>query len=88
MLAIPAVLLRRCRSAFLWAVLAALHGLFFGAFCSLPFLFIGGWELALSYWISGLPFDLIHCAGNFVLTLLLFKPLYRVMDKLSLNLRK
>ena len=82
LLAIPAVLLRKNRSAFLWAVLAAIHGLTFGAFCSIPYLFIGGWELALSYWVSGLSFDLIHCGGNFVLTLTLFKPLYRVMDKL------
>ena len=80
--AIPAVLLRKNRSAFLWAVLAAIHGLTFGAFCSIPYLFIGGWALALSYWVSGLSFDLIHCGGNFVLTLTLFKPLYRVMDKL------
>ena len=82
LLAIPAVLLRKNRSAFLWAVLAAIHGLTFGAFCSIPYLFIGGWELALSYWVSGLSFDLIHCGGNFVLTLVLFNPLYRVMDKL------
>ncbi len=85
LLAVPAVLLRRCRSAFLWAVIAALHGLFFGAFCSIPFLFIGGWEMALSYWISGLGFDLIHCAGNFVITFVLFTPLYKVMEKLKLN---
>ena len=63
-------------------MLAAIHGLTFGAFCSIPYLFIGGWELALSYWVSGLSFDLIHCGGNFVLTLVLFNPLYRVMDKL------
>lgn len=85
LLAVPAVLLRCCRSAFLWAVLAALHGLFFGAFCSIPFLFIGGWEMALSYWISGLGFDLIHCAGNFLITFVLFTPLYKVMEKLKLN---
>lgn len=85
LLAVPAVLLRRCRSAFLWAVLAAIHGLFFGALCSLPYLLIGGWTMALSYWISGLAFDLVHCTGNFVLTLLLFKPLYKVMEKLTVN---
>lgn len=81
-LAIPAILLRRNRSAFLWAVLAGLHGLFFGALCSLPYLLIGGWQAAFSMWISGLGFDLVHCAGNFVLTLTLFKPLYHTMEKL------
>lgn len=82
LLAVPAVLMRKNRSAFLWAVLAAIHGLFFGAFCCVPYLFIGGWEMALSYWVSGLSFDLIHCAGNFVLTLLLFPPLYKTMARL------
>ena len=81
-LALPAVLLRKNRSAFLWAVLAAIHGLCFGALCSLPYLFIGGRELAFSYWISGLGFDLPHCIGNFTLTLALFRPLYRLMEKL------
>lgn len=82
LLAIPAVLMRQNRSSFLWAVLAAIHGLAFGALCSVPYVFIGGWEMALSYWVSGLSFDLAHCAGNFALTLALFKPLSRVMDRL------
>jgi energy-coupling factor transport system substrate-specific component len=44
--------------------------------------------MALSYWISGLSFDLVHCAGNFVLTLVLFKPLYTVMEKLVAGMKK
>lgn len=58
---------------------AGLFGLCFGALCSIPYIFIGGWAMAFSYWISGLPFDLVHCAGNFVLTLVLYKPLHRAM---------
>ena len=38
--------------------------------------------MALSYWVSGITFDLIHCAGNFVFTLTLYKPLYKVMEKI------
>lgn len=82
LLTVLAVLLRRCRSALIWAVFAGIFGMCFGALCSIPYLFIGGWELAFSYWISGIPFDLAHCAGNFVSTLILFKPLCAVMDKL------
>lgn len=80
-LAVPAVLLRRNRSALVWAIIAAMHGLLFGALCSIPYLFIGGAEMALSMWISGIGFDLAHCAGNFVLTLLLFSPLYKAFEK-------
>lgn len=69
--------LRRCESAVVWAVLGGVFGLCFGALCSLPYLFAGGPSAALAYWIAGIPFDLAHCVGNFVLTLLLWKPLHR-----------
>lgn len=67
---------------YLWPILgiAAVHGLIFGALCSIPYLFIGGWTMALSYWVSGIPFDLIHCGGNFVMTLVLYKPLKKGME--------
>lgn len=77
-----AVLMRACRSPLIWAVTAGVFGLCFGALCAIPYLFIGGWEMAFSYWISGIPFDLIHCAGNFVSTLVLFAPLCSLMEKL------
>lgn len=73
------VLMRKNDSAFIWAVVTGIFGLSFGALCAIPYFFIGGWEMALSYWVGGIPFDLMHCAGNFVLTLVLFKPLSRAM---------
>ena len=82
LLAVIAVFFRANESALFWAVIAGLHGLCFGALCAIPYLFIGGWSAAVSYWIAGIPFDLMQCAGNFVLTLLLLKPL----KKLSLKL--
>ena len=80
-LVIPAILMRQNRSALIWAVLAALHGLLFGILYALPFFFVGGWEMVLAKWIAGIPFDLAHCAGNFIITLLLFNPLYRAFEK-------
>lgn len=74
------VLMRRNDSALIWAVVAAIHGLLFGALCSLPYFFIGGWQMAFSYWIGGISFDLAHCAGNFVLTLALYRPLKKAME--------
>ena len=79
LLAAVAVLMRKNDSTLIWAVVAAVHGICFGALCSIPYLFIGGWEMAVSYWISGIPYDLAHCAGNFVLTLVLFVPLKKAM---------
>ena len=82
LLVVIAVPFRANESAVFWAVIAGLHGLCFGALCAIVYLFIGGWEAAVSYWIAGIPFDLLQCAGNFVLTLLLLMPL----KKLSLKL--
>ena len=82
LLVVIAVFFRANESAVFWAVIAGLHGLCFGALCAIPYLFVGGWSAAVSYWIAGIPFDLLQCAGNFVLTLLLLNPLKKLGFKL------
>lgn len=64
-----------------YCILSSFFGLFFGLFCSIPYLFIGGWSMALTWWIAGIPYDIIHCISNFVLCLLLFRPLCSIMEK-------
>lgn len=66
------------RPALFWAVASGAFGLSFGALCALPYLAGGPWA-ALSYWMAGIPFDLLHCGGNFLLVLALEKPLYRLL---------
>ena len=83
--AVPAaagVLLRRWQHPVLWAVLSGVYGLLFGALCAPVDLCIGGIGYAISKWVSGIPFDLAHCAGNFVLALLLFVPLRKLTHNL------
>lgn len=65
------------------AILSGIFGLFFGALCAIPYLFIGGWSMAFAWWVAGIPYDILHCIGNFVLCLLLFKPLSHVLSKIS-----
>lgn len=72
----------RDRSPLLWAAASGAFGLSFGALCALPYLAGGPWA-AFSYWTSGIPFDLLHCAGNFCLTLALERPLYTLLTKLK-----
>lgn len=72
---------RRERSPLTWAVAGGAFGLSFGALCALPYLAGGPWA-ALSYWLSGIPFDLLHCAGNFFLILTLERPLERLLRQL------
>lgn len=75
--------LRRNASYVIWTAAAAGYGLLFGALCAIPYFIIGGWEMGFSYWVSGIPFDLLHCAGNAVMAALLLKPLTTLLRRLS-----
>ena len=80
-LVVVAMLLRKNDSALLWAVVAGVYGLVFGLLMYLEWFAInGGWEGYFAMWVAGIPYDLTHCVSNFVLTLVLYRPLYRVMD--------
>ena len=74
---------RQSRSRALWAVLAGLHGLCFGALCAIPYLFIGGWKMAFTWWLSGIPYDVIHCVSNAVLVFALLPPLRKLLETLK-----
>ncbi len=87
-LAVAAIAMRGCRSPIVWALVAGVFGLFFGLLCAPVYCFTGGWAFAVSWWISGIPFDLIHGAGNFILTLGLFKPLSGLMARLYARLMR
>ena len=76
-----AMLFRRNRSPFFWAVFGALCGLLFGPLMYILYLTVTGWQSAVTMWIAGIPYDLAHCAGNFVLILLLYKPLCSVFQR-------
>lgn len=81
-LAGAAYLLRECRTPLVWALASGTFGLLFGALCTPVYVFAGGWAYGLAWWISGIPFDLLHGAGNFVLALALFTPLQRLLGRL------
>lgn len=81
-LALGAWFLRKSENPLAWALLSGVFGLLFGALCAPVYLFTGGLGFAVSWWISGIPFDLMHCAGNFVMALILFMPLRRLLEKL------
>ena len=80
LLALP---FRRNDSPLFWACFAGVFGLCFGALSALTTLFLFGWHSAVAYWVSGIPFDLIHCVSNFILVLILYNPLTRVMNQIS-----
>ena len=82
-LVIVTMLFRKNDSALFWAVVAAIFGLCFGLLMYLEWFAInGGWRGFFAMWVAGIPYDLTHCAGNFAFTLVLYRPLHRVMEKL------
>ena len=82
LLAAVAMLLRRVKNPLLWATVSAFFGLMFGALCAPVDVFIGGFGYAAGKWVSGIPFDLLHCVGNFFMALLLFVPLRKLITRL------
>ena len=88
LLAFIAWLIRKNDSVLLYSIISALFGLFFGALCSIPYFFIGGFAMMFNWWIAGIPFDIMHGIGNFAIMFLLYKPVRRVMlsaDRMNKN---
>ena len=73
----------RVDSAFFWAFVSGVFGLLFGLLCAVPYFFIGaagggaaaGLRQMLAWWVAGIPYDLLHGAGNFALMLALYRPI-------------
>ena len=86
-LAVAAIILRKMEPVLGWALLSAVFGLAFGALCGIVDVFIGGFGYAAAKWVSGIPFDLLHCGGNFAIALVLWKPLRNLLDKLKNRIR-
>ena len=85
--AVAGVVLRKMEGGLGWAMVSGVFGLAFGALCGIVDLFIGGWAYALTKWASGIPFDLLHCAGNFGIALVLFRPLRKVLERLHARMK-
>ena len=85
LLFIVTYLLRKNKNVISMSCLSGLFGLFFGFLSSFPYIFISAGhtasiKYALSWWIAGIPFDLIHGVSNFIIMLVLFKPVSRVFE--------
>ena len=87
-LGVSAWILKDLRHPLAWAMLSGAFGLLFGALCGIVDVFIGGFGYAVTKWVSGIPFDIMHCAGNFVMALLLFCPLRKLLEAQYEKMRK
>lgn len=94
LLALLAWLGRKQDSAVYFSILSGAFGLFFGLLCSIPYFFIGltdggvvnGITTALTWWVAGIPWDVVHGISNFVLMMILYRPVKMVMNKVPMQL--
>ena len=91
LLAFIAYKTREQESVWFWSMLSGMFGLFFGFLCAIPYFvigfvdggFTGGMYAGFSYWVAGIPFDITHAIANFVLMLVLYTPVRKVMKRVS-----
>jgi energy-coupling factor transport system substrate-specific component len=89
LLALAVRLMRKRESVWFWSLLSGFFGLFFGLFCALPYVAVGaaqggirsGLYAGLTWWVAGIPFDLVHCIGNVTAMSVLYRPVRAVMKK-------
>lgn len=83
LLALVTWVFRKHNSAWFWSVIAGLFGLFFGLFGSFPYVITSGLYAAFTWWIQGIPWDITHAIANFLLMLVLYQPIRRVMNRVN-----
>ncbi len=84
-------LFRKNTKPVFWAFVSGIFGLCYGLFCTIPYFILGfstggltgGFNTAISWWLSGLPWDFAHCAGNFIIMLVLYRPVKSVIGVLN-----
>ena len=74
------ILMRKCKNPIFHAAFSAMFGLLFGLLTAPPILLIER-HAAVSYIIANIPYDILHCVGNAVLTALLYLPLKIALEK-------
>ena len=75
-------IMRSNESVVIWAVVGGGFGFAFGALCAIPYAIAGGIGAGIAWWTAGILFDIFHGLGNFVIILILFKPVYYIVKRL------
>lgn len=68
-------------------VVSGLYGLSFGFLCTIPVMFTEGPVTALGWWVSGIPYDIIHCVSNAIICFVLYDPLIKAFLHIKAMLR-
>lgn len=82
-------LFRKQDSVWFWCVVSSLFGFFFGFLCSFTYVIMGavgkgiryGLNFGFAKWVSGIPFDIPHGIGNFVIMMVLYHPVRKILKE-------
>ena len=83
MLAIVVLVFKKMKTAWEWSFVSGLFGLCFGFLCAIPYIFTSGIAGAFAWWVAGIPWDFVHGIANFIIMLVLYKPMKLVMSKMQ-----
>lgn len=65
------------------SIYSGIFGLLFGTFFAIPYAVFGGINAGIAYWVSGIPYDIIHGVGNYFIMLVLGEYLFNLINKLN-----
>ena len=85
---IAARFLRKATHPIAWALLSGVFGLLFGVLSLPSHWAMSGFAGGIAWLLSGIPYDIAHCIGNFIIALVLFAPLRKLLGKLYGQLKK
>ncbi|MCI8282506.1 MAG: hypothetical protein HFI76_12630 [Lachnospiraceae bacterium] len=83
LLSLTVFCLRKIDSLWFWSIFSAVFGVMYGGLCSFAYLLFGGPSTAFAWWIAGIPWDLFHGTANFILMMVLYTPLLRVLRRIA-----
>lgn len=92
--ALAGMLFKKTDNVWIWSIFSGIYGLLFGGLYALIYFFAGwreggaafGLSTAFAKWISGIPFDLTHCIGNFAVMLILYIPIRKTLTRIKKSL--
>ena len=84
-------LARKQESVWFWSIISGAFGLAYGFLCSFVYVVIGvgeggiadGIYAGFTWWVAGIPWDIVHGVGNFVVMMVLYKPVRGVLMKVK-----
>ena len=71
--------INKSNNVLLWSIISGIFGISVGALYIPLYVISGGTTFALSWWISGIPYDITHGVSNFIICIVLFQPLTKIL---------